>query len=118
MKSLLYILIQSNPYGCPSPMTEEFMTTHLIKVFTVAASQRHPFKHHPTIWAMVGRGSDEMGENMPANIYIVGGCWGHIVGLLARRNHKIWVSTSRTSGNIVLETSPTVACILRSVRQG
>ena len=58
MKSLLYILIQSNPYGCPSPMTEEFMTTHLIKVFTVAASQRHPFKHHPTIWAMVGRGSD------------------------------------------------------------
>ena len=58
MISLLYILIQSNPYGCPSPMTEEFMTTHLIKVFTVAASQRHPFKHHPSIWAMVGRGSD------------------------------------------------------------
>jgi hypothetical protein len=39
-------------------MTEEFMTTHLIKVFTVAASQRHPFEHHPTIWAMVGKGSD------------------------------------------------------------
>ena len=57
MKSLLYILIQSNPYGCPSPMTEEFRPISS-KEFTVAASQRHPFKHHPTIWAMVGRGSD------------------------------------------------------------